>query len=487
MRWYRLSIGEYGKIKTVETEKVTMEYVDDEGKKQTITGDVFKKIVDTKRYGAVVDVGKEHITFESNKLYPRNYNPTPLNIEFEVRSYQEAGNGSTLCGIRLYNQSVTFFKTLQSLIMDDYNNGGNGIDIRLEAGYDYSNPIVTQKMRYNDLGAASSSMCIFKGQMAGITADFDGKNSHINITGALTKLDKYPLIIHIRKDEVLFKNVEGEPEFKDDKYNSSSLLQAIKLLVCENYQVIVADDLLEAKYDSITDWYCEVENFEQLAHIIQFSPRFNFNIYVDNQAGYVGIYKKAKVDKEGKTKSQIKIERSSKNALEIAKLKEKHSGSSWKNFLVPKKISASELITQPTFQGFSTTMEVAVALRPDITLGSIIELPQVIYKSGGSFGTSNQFISEQANQMQIPYSGPNQLWQVIECIHRGGFYSRSAEAWSTILLCVAYTTPDEAKEYDKLSDAEARTITENTLKRYNAFNALGVNQGFGLIGSNVLF
>lgn len=445
MRWYRLSIGNYNKI-------YSHTY------KRNEDGFLTVKSYDTKRYGATSSGG---VTFESMKTFPRNYNPTPLNIEFEVNSYGGNGNSSTICGIRLHSQSISLFRNLQNQVTQKEKDG-EGLDVTLEAGWDYENPLVKNKMGYTYIN--SGSMVIFKGQMAGISGDFNGKTSHINITAAYTRKHSADtkFRVQIKKGEVLIgPDKEGNVKLGDDGYyNCNTLLEVLQLLIRPDVKVAVTDDIVEIKNNKEDDLNWEIQNIQDFQYHIW--DDFNLKLFIDNQTSMVILYQ---VNENLKDDDEI-INDAYPKIREAKKKKLSQSNDLTDDQLTAisqaKEIKLSELLTQPTFLGFSTMLNVTTALRPDITLGSIIKLPTTIMNMGGSFSTGSQYIATTANQIDLTYSGQ---WIVTECRHRGNFYGKSGDSWCSQFVCIADANYKKEQEAAEKKKALANQVIETSKKQ----------------------
>lgn len=443
MRWYRLSIGDYDKI-------YSHTYTKNEDGYLTV------KSYDTKRYGATNSSG---LTFESMKSFPRNYNPTPINIEFEVNSYGGNGNSSTICGIRLHSQSISLFRNLQNQVTK-LEAEGKGLDITLEAGWDYENPLVKNKMGYTSLN--SGSMVVFKGQMAGISGDFNGKTSHINITAAYTRKHSADtkFRVQIKAGEVLIgKDKENNVKLGDDGYyNCNTLLEVLQLLIRPDVKVAVTDEVGEIKNNKKDDLNWEIRNIQDFQYHIW--DDFQLKMFIDNQTSMVILYKEnetLKSDDEKINEAYPKIREAKKKKLSQSS---DLTNSQLTSISQAKNIELSELLTQPTFLGFSTMLNVTTALRPDITLGSIIKLPTTIMNMGGSFSTGSQYIADIANQIDLTYSGQ---WIVTECRHRGNFYGKSGDSWCSQFVCIA--DANYKKEQDEKKVALANSVIEKSKKQ----------------------
>lgn len=115
-----------------------------------------------------------------------------------------------------------------------------------------------------------------------------------------------------------------------------------------------------------------------------------------------------------------------------------------KAFGVAKKISYAELLDYPTFKGFSQGVDVSLALRPDMRLGGVIEMPEgaVISKLGASL-REGFVASNDAGKLNITMKGK---YKIIGVMHRGNFYGKHPSNWATHLNLL----PDKLDEqYNK--------------------------------------
>lgn len=436
MRWYRLSIGKYGDI-------INYDYTEQKD------GSLKLKANKTGRQGGSI------LTFESNKFFPRHENITPLNIEFEVNSYSNLGNLSTICGIRLHSQSVTLYKELQNKV-----NKEKYVDITLEAGFDYSSPLVEQKLGYR---GQSAGCVIYKGQVAGISGQFNAKNSVINITAAYIKPHSADNVyrVQIKKGELLFgtaKNSEPTYDTSTKEYKCQTMIQALTALLKEDVKPQIQKDLESIKWEGKDDLIWIGSNIKQFAEFLE--NRFGIAIYNDANNQKVIIYKLSTA--QGENGYDTNAKQSQENAETINKILAQIDGVNVKNKLTPKQLSATELLTQPVFQGFSTMLEVTTALRPDITLGSIIQLPNannggIVLAMGGSFGMDNQYIAGLANEFDLTQQGK---WYVTQCQHRGNFYGKSADSWSSHFVCLPMPKEqwqiEQEKNLQRIREAKAK-------------------------------
>lgn len=434
MRWYRLSIGNYGKLKDSER------------------GEGYN----TKRYGGDI------LTLESNVPFPRHYNPTPLNIEFEVQSFAHQSNISAICGIKLYAQSLSFFSQMKAF---------EGLDITLEAGFDPNGVITNNKLGYTPI----KNRVIYKGQIAGISGNFSTKNSHINITASSYRPHSadniYRLVIH--KGNVIYDNGSKIYSQQDNVINGQTFAQLFSVILQDNVKVFIHPKLKDLKWEQDTSFSTVIKNINELTYTLR--KHFKCDIMNDGQNGVICLYPLSQTNVYSKKNSSIIDEkatnkkRAEENSLARSEVLALSRNMNTNAMLQPKELKYSEMLIQPVFQGFSNGLNITSVLRADLTLGSIIKLPEagVVPAMGGSFATNQQFISEQANLYNITQHGE---WEIIKITHKGNFYGKDTQSWCSMMECLPHgKVYDKANTSKQLAKATLDALVNNTFFVRNSY------------------
>lgn len=376
----------------------------------------------------------DNIVFQSNKVYPRYYNPTPLNIEFEVQSFAQSGTLSTTCGIKLYIQSLSALAQLRSL---------EGKPIKLEAGWDYESGLA----KHLDYVSVNNNV-IFRGSIAGVTANFGaGTNeSYLYITNAMFKPPSdVSYKLKITQNDKMFNTSKSQTGSSEDI--CTTLYQALTLTLGENVKLSVSDSIKDLQWTKKNDYANTFTSFNDLQNI--FAKDFKVGLAYSSTNNTVIAYN---LNTEKKTK---KVNGKEVRDKEAEKLEQQKEIMNTMNSTTSKRIYLAEILSQPIFQGFNTGISLVTALRPDITIGSKISLgwqtsekktsilsgvssttssmKSVIPAMGGSFGTDQQYIDSTANKIPLTIKGE---FVPTKVTHKGSFYGSGPDSWATTMECI---------------------------------------------------
>lgn len=314
----------------------------------------------------------------------KSINATPLQIEFCIRSFTSAAT-SVPAIIKLHNLPKQAYQMLQALAQDKPR-------VILEAGWN-DEYIMSKKLGYEKI----TNQQILVGNIQNVMGNFMPLDNYIIITTALAE----PL-----EDMIEYANEAAGEQVKDGfiaQFNqqekiASKIEEYINNLVGEGVKVILSSFVKSQIAETMKSF-----NYSNLWTFLSgLTFTFGLNYLFDSSTQKLGLFK----DKDNDDKATLDF-----NNNEV-------------------KLVAADLITQPEALGYSNQISVVTRLRPDIKLGSKIQIGKVQTRLGAAIQAAT-FSAEGIKDLNILNQGK---YDVINVMHNGNFYGTSPDSWSTQML-----------------------------------------------------
>lgn len=366
MRWYRLRIG------------------------KDVTVDTLKN-------------GKRQMQFQmeaQKSLPPRNANPTPLNIQFNVTAMADL-NAQVGSVVKIYNVDQNSFAKLREY---------TGYPIHLEAGFDSGSPMV-QQLGYPIV----MDKTIILGRIQSVIANFQANDPWIALSCGPYGVDNEQLNdISTLYNEIGGKKTQTEVVKTQIPPQSTKLgevfQKAFEWFLGEAWSVTTSFGLAKATLTGNSQaLFTGIRTLVQLVSYAR--TRFNIGAAFDSTNHHCMLYRCGNLNGDYG------------DYEEMASL-----GAGMGINL----IKTTEFLEQPEAIGINE-ITATIALRADLHLGSLVTLVGMVPQMG-SFAGMDSFISKGVCD-NIKLFNPG-IYMVIGINHNGDFYGTSPTSWSTQLRMV---------------------------------------------------
>ena len=367
MRWYRLRIGKDVTIDTLKSGKRQMQF-----------------------------------QMEAQKSTPpRNDNPTPLNIQFNVTAKADL-NAQVGSVVKIYNVDQNSFAKLREY---------TGMPIHLEAGFDSGSPMV-EKLGYTKV----MDKTIILGRIQSVIANFQANDPWIALSCGPYGVDNEQLNdistlyneIGGEKTQTAPVQIQIEPSPKMSM--PEVLLKAFRFFIDKYWDIVISQGASMMLSKNSQAIFNGVRTLAQLVSFLR--TRLQIGTSFDYTCNKCLLYKCGKLNGDYG------------DYAELASLADKNVG--------VKTIKPTEFLEQPEAIGVYE-ITATIALRADLHLGSLVTLVGMVPQMG-SFAGMDSFISKGVCD-NIKLFNPG-IYMVIGINHNGDFYGTSPTSWSTQLRMV---------------------------------------------------
>lgn len=367
MRWYRLRIG---KDVTVDTLK--------HGKRQM------------------------QFQMEAQKsLPPRNNNPTPLNIQFNVTAMADL-NAQVGSVVKIYNVDQNSFAKLREY---------TGYPIHLEAGFDSGSPMV-QQLGYPTV----MDKTIILGRVQSVIANFQANDPWIALSCGPYGVDNEQLNdistlyneIGGKKTQTAPVQIQIEPSPKMSM--PEVLFKAFSFFLEKYWDLVITPGVAMTMPKNTQAMFNGIRTLAQLVSFLR--TKLQIGTSFDYTCNKCLLYKCGSLNGDYG------------EYAELAELAGAGVG--------VKMIKTTEFLEQPEAIGINE-ITATIALRADLHLGSLVTLVGMVPQMG-SFAGMDSFISKGVCD-NIKLFNPG-VYMVIGINHNGDFYGTSPTSWSTQLRMV---------------------------------------------------
>lgn len=408
---------------------------------------------DIKIKGKDNDNKSQEVRFRSQQIYPRYFNPTPLNIRFEYSTHT-TGNGADTRAINLnlfiYSQSLATFKELAKL---------NKKTLEFYAGWDVESKFF-QSLGYT---RKRENQLIFRGGVAGVTGNFVRNDSWIMLSCSSSEnrdaLGDFKWIVTITQNDHLFGNSSDTRSTRFGSSTTNTIYDAILNVVSNlDMELRIHPKIKNLTHQQPTTIKIKYSTFKELQEQIVDKFGVWLELYEDKGVCYALPTQQEKYDliiKNAQNSDMMKrivakqnARNFGRNIFVIQKLVDETDkdygkmGGSVSQDAIP--IEYAELLEQPMLVGFSEGYQVKTILRPDLKLNSTIKLKGVTPAMGGLFSSSRGYVGDEVNNRQFSQSEFNKYltlegkFKVVNIKHRGNFYGGGVNDWATEMIVLPY-------------------------------------------------
>ena len=335
-------------------------------------------------YKLSIGSGIDRLVLESNRLHtnPFKMNPAPLNIQFSIRSFEDADTQIPAL-IKVFNVDLYTFKNLLKY---------KGKRIVLEAGFDATSAMCKK------LGTPNiRNKALIAGTINNVLGNFSTLDTWIAFSVA-TFEPQSALLAELEEDEqsAMLQN-DFTLQIPPNAPIGLKIKAALSKLLPQNWKIAVAAAFLKELNTSTQSIPLSFSSIPGLFALIK--ENFNAGVTFDTN------------------KCEAIITHYNEAMEECGIL------------YAPKIIKAGELLSQPEFGGYNKELNVVVSLRPDLRRMQYVTLFGYPPMLGNSI-VSKAFISDTADTAKLVQVG---TYQIEDIHHNGDYYGADATAWSTQL------------------------------------------------------
>lgn len=325
----------------------------------------------------------------------KSVNPTPLQIEFNVRSFTSV-EASIPATIKIHNVPKSVYKALAGWAKEKP-------PVTLEAGWN-SEYVMSKALGYKDI----KNQIILTGNLQNVFGNFVALDNYIILTTALA-VPMSEMREYIAKQSGN-QITEIQAQFEAGKSIKDKVLEYVKLVVAEGWKIVLSKGLRSFVNNNRNSILFTFTNFNSLMTQLAFNLAVGFA--VDATQNILRLF----------------IDANNEKIPQDQKDKYKND---WLENSEPIEVTAADLIVMPEVLGYSNHLSVVTRMRPDIKLGSIIKIGKSITSLGGGLAENPTFTDEGIEDLNIINQGE---YVVIQVNHTGNFYGKTADSWSTQLL-----------------------------------------------------
>lgn len=331
-------------------------------------------------------------------------NRTPLNIQFEVNSFQD-GQMNTIGFVKVYNPAPQTFLKQKEYI---------GKQLTLWAGWE--NSVYLKKIGYEQI----YNNLLLNVKVAGVTGEYVGLEPHLTF----------------------YYEAWSEEEIKDNKAQSSSLVKIqvppngpvvqifIKALASFTSWKVIADAALMGVVNSSTQtlvMFCK----SMTEALNWFSKTFEAKYSINSKTQVISLMKRELTKTEQKAQMI-------KDGL-------------------PLTLNAVEFLSQPQLLNVGGQYAATLRLRPDLRVNQHVKIGEGLVANLSSMTegwVDARIMSDiQKSLSTLFYSG---IAEIISVKHTGDYKNSSAEAWSTTIEFMLKEDSERAKVVAKAKAAAAK-------------------------------
>lgn len=328
-------------------------------------------------------------------LGTKSVNPTPLQIEFNVRSFKDV-EASVPATIKIHNVPKSVYKALV-----DWTDAKP--PVTLEAGWNHKY-IMSEALGYKEI----KNQIILTGNLQNVFGNFVSLDNYVMLTTALA-IPMSEMRDYIAKQSG-GQVTEIQAQFEAGKSIKDKVLEYVKLVIAEGWKIVLSNGVKSFVNNNRNSIIFAFSNFNSLMTQLAFNLAIGFAI---NSADSI---------------IRLFIDASSEK---IPADQKKNYENDWKEEVEPIDITAADLLTMPEVLGYSNHLSVVTRMRPDIRMGSTIKIGKTITSLGGGLAENPTFTDEGIKDLNIINEG---LYRVIQVNHTGNFYGKTADSWSTQML-----------------------------------------------------
>lgn len=331
---------------------------------------------------------------------PRNNNPTPLNIAFNVTVNVglSAQVGSV---VKIYNLSQEFFVYLKNQV---------GKPIQLEAGFDANSPMI-QKLGYPEIPERT----IINSNIQSVMGNFETLEPWVAVSvGPYANTEEEQQKLQQRLEKVSKAHEQTSThkfQIEPQKTMKDTLHKAVSNFLDDSWHIRFTNTLARMALAPATQGvFTAINTLSQLLSLMR--NKLGVGCALDYTNNVCVLYKCT----PGLTNSDLR------DYADVANI----TGGGI------KIISPTEFLSQPNAEGFNT-LSAMIALRADLHLGDMVILEGTI-PTMSSFEGIDTFISKGVND-NLKLFAPG-VYMIMGINHNGEFYGTAPDSWSTQLKLV---------------------------------------------------
>lgn len=352
-------------------------------------------IVDGVSFESINVLSLSSVTTSTGFLGTKSVHPTPLQIEFNVRSFTDV-EASIPATIKIHNLPKSVYKALAGWAQERP-------PVTLEAGWN-SEYVMSKALGYKDI----KNQIILTGNLQNVFGNFVALDNYVILTTALavpmSEMREY--IAKQSGNQV----TEIQAQFEAGKSIKDKVVEYVKLVIASGWKIALSEGLKSFVNNNRNAILFSFSNFNSLMTQLAFNLAVGFAI--DASQSIIRLFIDAKNEKIPKDQ------------------KEKYKND-WLENSDPIEVTAADLIVMPEVLGYSNHLSVVTRMRPDIKLGSIIKIGKSITSLSGGLADNPTFTDEGIEDLNIINQGE---YVVISVNHTGNFYGKTADSWSTHML-----------------------------------------------------
>lgn len=331
----------------------------------------------------------------SGFLGTKSVNPTPLQIEFNVRSFKDI-EASIPATIKIYNLPKGVYKALAGWAKEKP-------PVTLEAGWNHKY-VMSDALGYKEI----KNQIILTGNLQNVFGNFVALDNYVLLTTALA-LPMSEMRDYIKKQSGN-QITEIQAQFEAGKGIKDKVIEYVKLVIADGWKIVLSKGLKSFINNNRNSTLFSFSSFNSL--MAQLAINLAVGFAIDAAQSIIRLFIDANSEKIP------------------ADQKEKYKDD-WLEDSEPIEITAADLLVMPEVLGYSNHLSVVTRMRPDIKLGSVIKIGKSITSLGGGLAENPTFTDEGIEDLNIINQGE---YVVISVNHTGNFYGKTADSWSTQLL-----------------------------------------------------